>query len=210
MSHDLDFMSEFELPHTKQIRCRSCRTCSTCSSNTREDGGMVTLKKRFVGLSYTTILPRYLPFMSRLWGRGHLHSGASSRYALVDPQSNPICVAIRFEHGTAADTRSETLRKLAMDSAASIQPIPDIQATEEKTVLQLVVQFRSACVMFDYSWMLIPPYGLACRPTARHYVRRYALCTALRGVLNQVVADIVAHLWRWPRIRHPVHRRRGF
>jgi hypothetical protein len=70
-------------------------------------------------------------------------------YALWFEKAAQRIVVTRFRRSIAA-----------MDKAASVQPIPEIQTTEEKTVLQLIVQLLKRWRDVHYADSDFPPISV--------------------------------------------------
>lgn len=212
--HDLDFVCEFEMSHTRANPMSLLRDMFEVFRRHGVYGGMVTLKKRCVRVTYADEF--YLDILPAC--RNYQSGGTCIQVPDRDTRwwtpSNPISYAIWFENATQRIRVQRHLRKsLAMDSAASIQPIPNIQATEEKTVLQLVVQLLKRWRDIHYSDSSFPPISIVLTTlAARHYRGERDLCTALGGVLDRIVADIDAAHSRNHRleVRNPVHYEEDF
>jgi hypothetical protein len=100
-----------------------------------------------------------------------------------------------------------------MDKAASIQPIPTLEAAEEKTVLQLVVQLLKRWRDVHYADSTFPPISIVLTTLAADIYRGEPLLSqALLLVLEQIVERLnaVQAIGQRLKVPNPVHRQEDF
>jgi hypothetical protein len=181
-------------------------------------GRMVERKNRCIRISYQDEF--YLDILPAC--RDHSFGGSCVQVPdrAVDgwKPSNPLDYAVWFKQSTRGivvkrfATFAESYRA-AMDKAASVQPIPTIQATEEKTVLQLVVQLMKRWRDIHYADSTYPPISVVLTTLAADcYFGEELLCDALLAVLERIVARLDA-AWvanRRLEVPNPVHSEEDF
>jgi hypothetical protein len=100
-----------------------------------------------------------------------------------------------------------------MDHAASIQPIPKIEATEDKTVLQLVVQLLKRWRDIHYADSSFPPISVVLTTLAAgNYQGEASLSEALLLALDRIVRrlDAARAAGRRMQVLNPVHQEEDF
>lgn len=195
--HDLDFVCEFAIPASTVEPVRLLHDMYTVFAEHGVYGGMVSLKKRCVRVEYKDefyldILPACLDHVS-----GGTCILVPDRELLNWTHSNPIGYADWFEAATqnvqVTQFAERGIWKGAMDRAASITPIPDLEATGEKTVLQLIVQLMKRWRDIHYVRSKFPPISVVLTTLAADlYNGEPLLCVALLNVLDGIVARLDA------------------
>jgi Second Messenger Oligonucleotide or Dinucleotide Synthetase domain len=208
--HDLDFVCEFNVSHTKADPMRLLYDMYAVFKGHGVYGGMVELKNRCVRIVYKDEF--YLDVLPACRDLGN--GGACIQVPDCELQnwtpSNPVAFATWFEKATHHIlVQRPTGRVLVMDHAASIQPIPKIEATEDKTVLQLVVQLLKRWRDIHYSDSSFPPISVVLTTLAAgNYRGEASLSEALLVVLERIVrrldaARVAGHRLQVPNPVHP-------
>jgi hypothetical protein len=212
--HDLDFVCEFNISHATVDPMRLLNDMYTVFKGHGVYGGMVELKKRCVRIVYQDEF--YLDVLPAC--RDLAYGGACIQVPDRELQnwtpSNPIAFAIWFEKATRHIlVQRATGRALVMDHAASIQPIPKIEATEDKTVLQLVVQLLKRWRDIHYAESSFPPISVVLTTlAAAAYQGEASLSEALLLVLDRIVGRLDAARAAGHRLQipNPVHQAEDF
>jgi len=192
--HDLDFVSEFNVSHASVNPMSLLNAMYKVFEEHGVYGGMVVLKKRCVRIIYKDEF--YLDILPAC--RDHGNGGTCIQVPDRDLRnwtpSNPIAYAIWFESATRQILiQRPSVRALAMDKAASIQPIPTLEAAEEKTVLQLAVQLLKRWRDIHYTDSKFPPISIVLTTLAADIYRGEALLSqALLLILEQIVERLNA------------------
>src|ERR1039458_4283236 len=140
--HDLDFVCEFTVSHKLVNPIALLDEMYELFRDHGVYGGMVEKKNRCVRIIYNDefwldILPAC---------RDHINGGTCVQVPDREQgkwkPSNPIAYATWFEESSRRIVVrfDESRGGLIIKSSSSMQPIPDLQATEEKAILQLIVQ----------------------------------------------------------------------
>ncbi len=212
--HDLDFVCEFNVSHTSVNPMDLLNAMYGVFAERGVYGGMVELKKRCVRIVYKDEF--YLDILPAC--RDHGNGGTCIQVPDRDLRnwtpSNPITYAIWFENATRhVLVQKPSARAHAMDKAASIQPIPTLEAAEEKTVLQLAVQLLKRWRDVHYADSTFPPISIVLTTLAADIYRGEALLSqSLLLVLEQIVERLNAAQAIGQRLKvpNPVHRQEDF
>lgn len=212
--HDLDFVSEFNVSHTLVNPMGLLNEMHRMFKQHGVYGGMVELKNRCVRIVYTDEF--YLDILPacRDFGNGGACIKVPDRDTRNWTSSNPVGYAAWFGRATrqVIVQRSEG-RVHIMDKAASVQPIPNLEAAEEKTVLQLVVQLLKRWRDIHYADSTFPPISIVLTTLAANQYRGEAsLSESLLLILDRIVECLdEAHAGgRRLRVPNPVHLEEDF
>jgi hypothetical protein len=192
--HDLDFVCEFNVSHASVNPMGLLNAMYKVFDEHGVYGGMVELKKRCVRIVYKDEF--YLDILPAC--RDHGNGGTCIQVPDRDLRkwtpSNPITYAIWFENATRHIlVQKPSSRALAMDKAASVQPIPTLEDAEEKTVLQLAVQLLKRWRDVHYADSTFPPISIVLTTLAADIYRGEALLSqALLLILEQIVERLNA------------------
>jgi hypothetical protein len=212
--HDLDFVCEFNISHTKVNPMALLNAMYKVFEGHGVYGGMVKLKKRCVRIVYKDEF--YLDILPacRDHGNGGTCIQVPDRELGNWTPSNPLAYAGWFENATRHIlVQKPSSRALAMDKAASVQPIPALEAAEEKTVLQLAVQLLKRWRDVHYADSTFPPISIVLTTLAADIYRGEALLSqALLLILEQIVERLnAAHaIGQRLRIPNPAHAEEDF
>ena len=212
--HDLDFVCEFNISYASVNPMGLLNAMYKVFEEHGVYGGMVELKKRCVRIVYKDEF--YLDILPacRDDGNGGTCIQVPDRDLRNWSPSNPITYAIWFENATRHIlVQKPSSRALAMDKAASVQPIPTLEAAEEKTVLQLAVQLLKRWRDVHYADSTFPPISIVLTTLAADIYRGEALLSqALLLILEQIVELLNAAqaIGRRLRVPNPVHSQEDF
>lgn len=212
--HDLDFVCEFAVTHTSANPMGLLSDMYRVFKGHGVYGGMVELKKRCVRIIYQDEF--YLDILPacRDHGNGGTCIQVPDRELRNWTPSNPIAYAIWFEKATRHIlVQKFPGRAMVMDHAASVQPIPSLEATEEKTVLQLVVQLLKRWRDVHYADSTFPPISIVLTTLAADLYRGEALLSqGLLLILDRIVErlDVAKANGRRLRVPNPVHSLEDF
>jgi hypothetical protein len=212
--HDLDFVCEFNVSHASVNPMGLLNEMYKVFEEHGVYGGMVEPKKRCVRIVYKDEF--YLDILPAC--RDHGNGGTCIQVPDRDLRnwtpSNPIGYAIWFENATRHIlVQKPSVRGLAMDKAASVQPIPTLEAAEEKTVLQLAVQLLKRWRDVHYADSTFPPISIVLTTLAADIYRGEAfLSQGLLLILEQIVERLNAAqaIGRRLRVPNPVHSQEDF
>jgi hypothetical protein len=212
--HDLDFVCEFNVSHASVNPMGLLNAMYKVFEEHGVYGGMVELKKRCVRIVYKDEF--YLDILPAC--RDHGNGGTCIQVPDRDLRnwtpSNPITYAIWFESATRHIlVQKPSVRALALDKAASVQPIPTLEAAEEKTVLQLAVQLLKRWRDVHYADSTFPPISIVLTTLAADIYRGETLLSqALLTILEQIVERLNAAqaIGRRLRVPNPVHSQEDF
>jgi hypothetical protein len=128
--------------------------------------------------------------------------------------SNPIAYAEWFKNASrrVLVKFSDSRRKLTV-ADATVEPLPALQETEEKTMLQLVVQLLKRWRDVHYAESEYPPISVVLTTLAADlYAGEQSISAALLRVLDGIVARLdAAHAQaRRLHVPNPVHLREDF
>jgi len=159
--HDLDFVCEFNISHTKVNPMALLNAMYKVFEGHGVYGGMVSSRSAVCVSSIRTFYLDILP-ACRDHGNGGTCIQVPDRELGNWTPSNPLAYAGWFENATRHIlVQKPSSRALAMDKAASVQPIPALEAAEEKTVLQLAVQLLNGGVTFIMQIRPFPQFQLS-------------------------------------------------
>jgi Second Messenger Oligonucleotide or Dinucleotide Synthetase domain len=212
--HDLDFVCEFNVSHASANPIGLLNTMYRVFAEHSVYGGMVELKKRCVRIVYKDEF--HLDILPACRDRGN----GGTCIQIPDGElrnwtpSNPTAYAIWFDNATRhVLVQKPSGRTLAMDKAASVQPIPTLEAAEEKTVLQLAVQLLKRWRDVHYADSNFPPISVVLTTLAADIYRGETLLSqALLLILEQIVERLnAAHaIGQRLKVPNPVHRQEDF
>ena len=212
--HDLDFVCEFNVSHASVNPMDLLNAMYKVFEEHGVYSGMVELKKRCVRIVYKDEF--YLDILPacRDHGNGGTCIQVPDRELRNWTPSNPIAYAIWFENATRHIlVQKPSDRAFVMDKAASVQPIPNHEATEEKTVLQLVVQLLKRWRDVHYADSTFPPISIVLTTLAADLYRGEALLShglllILEGIVERL--DMARAIGRRVRVPNPVHSLEDF
>ena len=208
--HDLDLVCEFNVSHAYVNPMNLLDEMFTLFSEHGVYGGMVTKKNRCVRIEYKDefwldILPAC---------RDDFNGGTCIQVPDRDRQhwkpSNPIAYADDFFKNASRRIVvkfSDSRRELIV-AEATAEPLPALQATEEKTMLQLVVQLLKRWRDVHYANSDYPPISIVLTTLAAElYTGEQSLSTALLEVLEGIVGRLDAAHAQGHRLQvlNPVH-----
>jgi hypothetical protein len=212
--HDLDFVCEVAVEHTKVNPMALLREMYAFFQNHGVYGKMTSLKKRCVRIEYKDEF--YLDILPACMDR----QNGGNCIQVPDIQtkdwtpSNPIGYATWFNTMTRnALVKPPSRRYLAMDKAASVEPIPSQQNIDKKTVLQLVVQLMKRWRDIHYANSDFPPISIVLTTLAAgNYSGEPSLTGALLNVLDRIAQLLRAAKLQQRRIQvlNPVHEDEDF
>ena len=209
--YDLDFVCELAISHDHADPIDLLDRLFGFLKEHSVYGGMVERKNRCVRIIYQDDF--YLDILPacRDHGIGGTCVQVPDREADDWKPSNPIGYGDWFEQqtlGLVVTQFSESSRMFAMDKAASIEPIPALEATGEKTVLQLAVQLLKRWRDVNYSDSSFPPISIVLTTLAADcYNGEELVSVALLGILERIVArlDAAQASHRRLKVPNPVH-----
>ena len=208
--HDLDLVCEFNVSHAYVNPMNLLDKMFTLFSEHGVYGGMVTKKNRCVRIEYKDefwldILPAC---------RDDFNGGTCIQVPDRDRQhwkpSNPIAYADDFFKNASRRIVvkfSDSRRELIV-AEATAEPLPALQATEEKTMLQLVVQLLKRWRDVHYANSDYPPISIVLTTLAAElYTGEQSLSTALLEVVEGIVGRLDAAHAQGHRLQvlNPVH-----
>ena len=213
--HDLDFVCEFAVSHRLINPLVLLDEMYNVFVEHGVYGGMVERKNRCVRIIYKDefwldILPSC---------KDHANGGDCIQVPDRDlgrwSPSNPTGYAKWFENaGRGILARmDESVRYLRAKMMDSIQPIPALQTTREKTVLQLIVQLLKRWRDVHYNDSNFPPISVVLTTLAADlYDGEESISLGLLKVLDGIVTRLdAAHaLDRRLRVPNPVHLEEDF
>ena len=212
--HDLDLVCEFDVPHQDADPIILLDDMFKLFNEHGVYGGMVTKKNRCVRIEYKDefwldILPSC---------RDDQNGGTCIQVPDRDihhwKPSNPIGYADWFKNASRRIIVkfSDSRRELIV-AEATVEPLPALQATDEKTMLQLVVQLLKRWRDVHYANTEYPPISIVLTTLAADlYTGEQSITTALLEVLEGIVARLdVAHAQsRRLEVLNPVHPEEDF
>jgi hypothetical protein len=212
--HDLDLVCEFDVSHDNVYPMVLLDGMFKLFSEHGVYGGMVTKKNRCIRIEYKDefwldILPSC---------RDDHNGGTCIQVPDRDLRhwkpSNPIAYADWFKNVSRRIVVkfSDSRRELIV-AEATVEPLPAWQATEEKTMTQLVVQLLKRWRDVHYANSEYPPISIVLTTLAADlYTGEQSISTALLEVLNGIVARLdAAHAQRRRlEVLNPVHLEEDF
>ena len=212
--HDLDIVCEFNLPHTSVNPMDLLDSMFELFESHGVYGGMVTKKNRCIRIEYKDEF-----WLDLLPACRDDHNGGSciqvpdceiGRWKPSDPigyaewfKDSSRRVIVKFSESTG--------RVMAIDAA--LEPLPALQATEEKTMLQLVVQLLKRWRDIHYADSNYPPISIVLTTLAADLYRgEQSICVALMEILDGIVSRLDWSHARGHRLQvpNPVHRAEDF
>ncbi|MBZ5524315.1 MAG: nucleotidyltransferase [Acidobacteriia bacterium] len=212
--HDLDLVCEFDVSHKDINPMVLLEGMYTLFSEHGVYGGMVTKRNRCVRIEYKDefwldILPACCDY----------HNGGAciqvpDRDHRFWRPSNPIDFADWFKRASRRIVVkfSDSRRELIV-AEASVEPLPPLQTTEEKTMLQLIVQLLKRWRDVHYANSEYPPISIVLTTLAADlYTGEQSISTALLEILDGIVSRLdVAHAkGRRLAVPNPVHPAEDF
>jgi hypothetical protein len=212
--HDLDLVCEFDVSHDDVYPMVLLDGMFKLFSEHGVYGGMVTKKNRCVRIEYKDefwldILPAC---------RDDHNGGTCIQIPDRDLRrwkpSNPIAYADWFKNASRRIVVkfSDSRRELIV-AETTVEPLPALQATEEKTMLQLVVQLLKRWRDVHYANSEYPPISIILTTLAAAlYTGEQSISTALLEVLCGIVARLDAAHAQGRRlgVLNPVHPEEDF
>jgi hypothetical protein len=212
--HDLDLVCELDVSHADLDPMDLLENMFKLFSEHGVYGGMVTKKNRCIRIEYKDefwldILPAC---------RDDYNGGTCIQVPDRDlhhwKPSNPIAYADWFKNASRRIIVkfSDSRRELII-AEATVQPLPALQATEEKTMLQLVVQLLKRWRDIHYANSDYPPISIVLTTLAADlYTGEQSISTALLEVLDGIVGRLdAAHAHgRRLAVLNPVHLEEDF
>jgi SMODS domain-containing protein len=212
--HDLDLVCEFDVSHELVNPMALLDHMFKLFSDHGVYGGMVKRKNRCVRIEYKDefwldILPAC---------RDDHNGGTCVQVPDRDRRSwkpsNPVAYAVWFKNSSRRIIVkfSDSRRELII-AEATVEPLPALQVTEEKTMLQLVVQLLKRWRDVHYANSEYPPISIVLTTLAADlYSGEQSISTALLEVLNGIVARLdAAHAQgRRLQVPNPVHPMEDF
>lgn len=212
--HDLDLVCEFEVSHEDVDPMALMDAMFKLFSDHGVYGGMVTKMNRCVRIEYKDefwldILPAC---------RDDNNGGTCIQVPDCDLRrwkpSNPIAYADWFKGASRRIVvkLNESGRDLIVVEA-SVEPLPALQITEEKTILQLIVQLLKRWRDVHYANSEYPPISIVLTTLAADlYTGEQSISTALLEVLHGIVVRLDAAHARGKRLQipNPVHPEEDF
>jgi hypothetical protein len=212
--HDLDLVCEFDVSHDAVDPMILLDDMFKLFSEHGVYGGMVTKKNRCVRIEYKDefwldILPSC---------RDDQNGGTCIQVPDRDlshwKPSNPIAFAEWFKNASRRIVvKFSDSRRGLIIAEATVEPLPALQVTEEKTMLQLVVQLLKRWRDVHYANSEYPPISIVLTTLAADlYTGEQSLSTALLGVLDGIVARLDRAHAQGMRLRvpNPVHAEEDF
>lgn len=212
--HDLDLVCEIDVSHAEVNPMALLDKMFELFSEHGVYGGMVTKKNRCIRIEYKDefwldILPAC---------RDDYNGGTCIQVPDRDlrnwKSSNPIAYAEWFKNASRRIiVKFSDTRKALIVAEATVEPLPALQATEEKTMLQLVVQLLKRWRDIHYANSDYPPISIVLTTLAADlYTGEQSLSTALLEVLDGIVGRLdAAHAQgRRLSVLNPVHLEEDF
>lgn len=212
--HDLDLVCEVDVSHEYVNPMALLDDMFSLFSDHGVYGGMVTKKNRCVRIEYKDefwldILPAC---------RDDHNGGTCIQVPDRDLRrwkpSNPIAYADWFKNASRrVVVKFSDSRRGLIIAEATVELLPALQATEEKTMLQLVVQLLKRWRDVHYANSEYPPISIVLTTLAADmYNGEQSISVALLEVLNGIVARLDAAHARGRRLRvpNPVHPEEDF
>lgn len=212
--HDLDLVCEIDVSHAEVNPMSLLDNMFKLFSEHGVYGGMVTKKNRCIRIEYKDefwldILPAC---------RDDYNGGTCIQVPDRDLRnwkpSNPIAYAEWFKNASRRIiVKFSDTRKALIVAEATVEPLPALQATEEKTMLQLVVQLLKRWRDIHYANSDYPPISIVLTTLAADlYTGEQSISTALLEVLDGIVGRLdAAHAQgRRLSVPNPVHLEEDF
>src|ERR1017187_2646594 len=183
---DLDLVCEFDVSHDDVYPMVLLDGMFKLFSEHGVYGGMVTKKNRCVRIEYKDEF-----WLDILPACRDDHNGGTcvqvpDRDRLSWKPSNPVAYAVWLKNASPPILKkfSDSRRELII-AEATVESLPALQATEEKTMLQLVVQLLKRWRDVHYANTESPPISIVLTPLAADlYTGEQSITTALLEVLE--------------------------
>lgn len=212
--HDLDLVCEFDVPHYSVNPMDLLEDMFGLFERHGVYGGMVVKKNRCIRIEYKDefwldILPAC---------RDDYNGGTCIRVPDSDRRhwkpSNPLAYAEWFKTSSRRIiVKFSDSRRDLIVAEATLEPLPALQVTEEKTMLQLVVQLLKRWRDIHYADAKYPPISIVLTTLAADiYNGDQSISTALLKVLEGMVRRLdAAHAQgRRLQVLNPVHLEEDF
>lgn len=211
--HDLDLVCEFEISHEIVNSMGLLDNMFTLFKDHGVYGGMVSKKNRCVRIEYKDefwldILPAC---------RDEKNGGTCIQVPDRDlhcwKASNPIAYADWFKSASRRIIVKLSASRRDLIVEAEVELLPALQTTDEKTILQLVVQLLKRWRDVNYANSEYPPISIVLTTLAAElYHGEQSISVALLEVLNGIVAKMDrAHAQgRRLQVLNPVHPEEDF
>jgi hypothetical protein len=215
--HDLDLVCEFDVSHDEVYPMVLLDDMFKLFTEHGVYGGMVTKKNRCVRIEYKDEF--WLDVLSACRDcRDDDNGGTCIQVPDCDlrhwKSSNPVAYADWFKRASRRIVVkfSDSSRELIV-AETTVEPLPALQATEEKTLLQLVVQLLKRWRDVHYANSDYPPISIVLTTLAGDlYTGEQSISTALLQVLDGIVVRLdAAHAQgRRLEVPNPVHPEEDF
>lgn len=211
--HDLDLVCEFDVHYTSANAMSLLDDMFDLFKEHGVYGGMVTKKNRCVRIEYKDefwldILPSC---------RDDFNGGTCIQVPDRDLRfwkpSNPIGYGEWFKQAARRIIVKLADSRQAILAETTVETLPALQATEQKTMLQLVVQLLKRWRDVHYADSNYPPISIVLTTLAADLYRgEQSLCVALLEVLEGIVQRLDASHARGHRLEvpNPVHPEEDF
>jgi hypothetical protein len=207
--HDLDLVCELDVSHKLLDPMALLDDMFKLFCDHGVYGGMVTRKNRCVRIEYKD------EFWLDILPACHDDHNGGTCVQVPDRDhrswkpSNPVAYAVWFNNASRRIiVKFSDSRRGLIIADATVERLPALQATEEKTMLQLVVQLLKRWRDVHYSNSEYPPISIVLTTLAADlYSGEQSISTALLEVLNGIVARLdAAHAQgRRLQVPNPVH-----
>ncbi len=212
--HDLDLVCEFDVSHADVSPMKLLSDMFTLFRDHGVYGGMVTKKNRCVRIEYKDeFWLDILPACRDDYNGGTCIQVPDRNIGHWKP-SNPIAFAGWFKEASRRIVVqfSDSIRKVIV-AEASVEPLPGLQATEDKTMLQLIVQLLKRWRDVHYANSEYPPISIVLTTLAGDlYSGEQSISLGLLEVLEGIVRRLDAAHAKGQRLRvpNPVHLEEDF
>jgi Second Messenger Oligonucleotide or Dinucleotide Synthetase domain len=213
--HDLDFVCEFLVSHALVDPIALLDEMYELFKQHGVYGGMVEKKNRCVRIIYKD------EFWLDILPACHDDINGGTCVQVPDQEegrwkaSNPIKYAEWFEKSSSRTVVffSEGTRDLVIKASSDVQPLPGLQAADEKTILQLIVQLLKRWRDIHYADSSFPPISIVLTTLAAElYSGSQSIALGLLEILEGIVArmDAAHALGKRLEVPNPVHREEDF
>ena len=213
--HDLDFVCEFMVSHTLVNPMALLDEMYALFKQHGVYGGMVDKKNRCVRIIYKD------EFWLDILPACHDDFNGGTCVQVPDQEegkwkaSNPIKYAEWFEKSSSRVVIyfSEATRDIVIKASSTVQPLPGLQATDEKTILQLIVQLLKRWRDIHYADSSFPPISIVLTTLAADlYSGSQSIAFGLLEILEGIVVrlDAAHSLNKRLEVPNPVHKEEDF
>lgn len=212
--HDLDFVCEFMVSHMLVNPIALLDEMYTLFKHHGVYGGMVEKKNRCVRIIYKD------EFWLDILPACHDDLNGGTCVQVPDQEegwkaSNPIGYAAWFEKSSSRTLIyfSDSTRELVIKASSTVQPLPRLQATDDKTILQLIVQLLKRWRDIHYADSSFPPISIVLTTLAADlYTGSQSIDLGLLEILEGIVSRLdAAHaLNKRLEVPNPVHNEEDF